>query len=679
MNFELSSSLKSQEDFLAEFDSDDDSWSNQITIDEESSESDKINLKINWDNSNSDNSNSDNSNSENSNSDNSSTEESNKFIFRSTIQKDKVILSNLIIPSKLKDSENLDDSESDEDNLFNSKLLQSKTNKIQTNRLDEINELNKLLPSPLSSLILSQSKNFGQTSQMDQISPVSTCSTPTNKYQSAYNLRRLESFEAKLPRDLSKEKKMSLLIVVLLQIIFNNNNDKLSKIYNLLGKKNILDIEVTSSSYSYLRSNLSFMIESLNKTGDKINDKKVEHLTGNSESEYNFGSELNLKHMERSLNFTNTKYTNKYRNNFNQINLLGKGGYGSVYKVFHRFEKKYYAIKKVFVVQDLLDENYDIFNEIQVYSNLIHNNIVRYYSSWVDIDLTSIIEFNKSIDIMEEDPIGKLCPILFIQMELCDLTLKEYFLTRISEDSINKRIGYFKQITNGLNYLHSNNLIHRDIKPDNIFITTDNSIKKLTSKIESGQPKLNELIEQTEQIELTESQPEPNYIFKLGDFGLSTKIQSKNKLKEGLDHIVNLVNDKSDKSEKSTDSNNLIDPDELSELSELISLSSEIGTGIYRAPEIDSGKYNYKIDIYALGVILIEFLINSYTNYEKTIKIRDIESYLKNYFEKDNYELSELKIPHIITNDYDELIIRMINPNPSLRPKTDEILSLLDM
>lgn len=58
---------------------------------------------------------------------------------------------------------------------------------------------------------------------------------------------------------------------------------------------------------------------------------------------------------------------NKYRINYNQIKLLGQGAYGSVYKVFHKYEKKFYAIKKVFITKDLIKENYDIFREIQIF------------------------------------------------------------------------------------------------------------------------------------------------------------------------------------------------------------------------------------------------------------------------------------------------------------------------
>lgn len=460
---------------------------------------------------------------------------------------------------------------------------------------------------------------------------------PSPLSKSSYNLARLESFGAKLPNDLSKEKKMSLLIVVLLQMVFINNKEKLTKLYKYLHKKNVLDLEVTKKSYSEMRKNVSFIIESLN----------------------NFNPESELGSPDYRLDIKN-KYINKYRSNFNQISLLGKGGYGSVYKVFHLFEKKYYAVKKIFIVQDLISDDYDIFNEIQLYSHIVHENVVRYYSSWVDIDLTSIIEFNKTIDISEDEPINQLCPILFIQMELCDITLREYFLTLMDEDDIITRLQYYLQILKGVEYLHTNGLIHRDLKPDNIFAKTYNN----------------------------------KLIFKIGDFGLTRK-NNQNKLKNAKKQeyqelnklLENLIGcEESNSVIIKTNSNNKMSKNNLlmigndsklitihenasnedEEINQILSLTTEVGTGIYKAKEIETGFYDKSIDIYALGIILIEFLINSNTNHEKVSKLTEIFKLV---------ESGEKYIPYLITNMYDELIIKMLDSNPSNRPKIYELVT----
>ncbi len=544
----LGTSIKSQEDFLGNFDNQesDDSWSNSIVIDDDESES-------------------------------------NRFSELSNID--------LLNDEKVQVLNKLDeDSESDTSETSDSETYE---------------KLGQLIPSPLS--------------------------------KSSYNLARLESFGAKLPNDLSKEKKMSLLIVVLLQMVFINNKDKLTKIYKYLHKKNVLDLEVTKNSYSEMRRNVSFIIESLN----------------------NFNPESELGSPDYRLD-NKTKYINKYRSNFNQLSLLGKGGYGSVYKVYHLFEKKYYAVKKIFIVQDLISDDYDIFNEIQLYSNIVHENVVRYYSSWVDIDLTSIIEFNKSVDISEDEPINKLCPILFIQMELCDITLREYFLTLMDEDDIISRLQYYTQILKGVEYLHTNGLIHRDLKPDNIFG------KRYGSKL----------------------------IFKIGDFGLTRKnnhgrVKNVNKqeyheLNKLLENLID--NDESNSIITRTNSSNKINKNNLlmignepklitihenasnedEEINQILSLTTEVGTGIYKAKEVDSGYYDKSIDIYALGIILIEFLLNCNTNHEKVSKLSEIFKLI---------ESGEKNIPYLMTNIYDEMIIKMLDSIPNNRPKIEELVT----
>ena len=100
-----------------------------------------------------------------------------------------------------------------------------------------------------------------------------------------------------------------------------------------------------------MRSNLSFMIESLNGINVLNQDNNLTKLEIEDSPTNSIKSALSpiLNSSPSSLQLK-SKYINKYRNNYNEIKLIGKGGYGSVFKVFHIFEKKYYAIKKIFIV-----------------------------------------------------------------------------------------------------------------------------------------------------------------------------------------------------------------------------------------------------------------------------------------------------------------------------------------
>jgi len=255
--------------------------------------------------------------------------------------------------------------------------------------------------------------------------------------------------------NLSKQKKLSLLIIVLLEIAFGNNNFLFTKISDYLVKTKLIDEDIMSLNFIETRTKLFNLINSLNSS-NTITDSDADNS-------------------EKIISFVNPKL-NLYNKTFYELNLLGIGSFGSVYKVHHKIDNELYAIKKVFITDDLIDLDYDIFQEVKLFAKLLHPNIVRYYSSWIDLDINSILQFNLESEIDESEQIKKNLPILFIQMELCDKTLKDYMENDMIYDSVEKRIEIWNQILDGIKYLHSNNIIHRDIKPSNIFFL-NNQIK----------------------------------------------------------------------------------------------------------------------------------------------------------------------------------------------------------
>lgn len=119
-------------------------------------------------------------------------------------------------------------------------------------------------------------------------------------------------------------------------------------------------------------------------------------------------------------------------------------------------EENRVAIKKISVrnvsdrVKRAINDEIDIMKKIKANP---HKNIVTCYDTIDDIDTVYII------------------------MEYCDCgDLSKIIGRPIKEESAKY---YFKQLINGIKYLNTNHIIHRDIKPKNILLTNDKTILKI--------------------------------------------------------------------------------------------------------------------------------------------------------------------------------------------------------
>ncbi|XP_038873150.1 wee1-like protein kinase 1-A isoform X2 [Salvelinus namaycush] len=155
--------------------------------------------------------------------------------------------------------------------------------------------------------------------------------------------------------------------------------------------------------------------------------------------------------MER-ITMMESNMNSRYASEFHELEKIGCGEYGAVFKCVKRLDGCVYAIKcsKKPLVGSVDEQN--ALREVYAHAVLgQHPHVVRYYSAWAEDDR------------------------MLIQNEYCnagtlsDVTAKNYRrLSFLSELDLK---GLLLQVTRGLKYIHSSSLVHMDIKPSNIFIS----------------------------------------------------------------------------------------------------------------------------------------------------------------------------------------------------------------
>jgi len=186
----------------------------------------------------------------------------------------------------------------------------------------------------------------------------------------------------------------------------------------------------------------------------------------------------------------------RYNKQYSESRIIGRGGFGDVFISKYYLDRKIYAIKKIPIYEEDLPNIENYLSEILILSHLDHKNIVRYYTSWIETPHRNIdnlddsnnletallpIEYSKFNEISLSTTInsdsGEDAVIdLYIQMELCKhFNLGDIIPSLTSVDALN----IIKEIIQGVKYLHSKNIIHRDIKPKNILFSLESNTVKL--------------------------------------------------------------------------------------------------------------------------------------------------------------------------------------------------------
>ncbi|KAF7390726.1 cyclin-dependent kinase-like 1 isoform X1 [Vespula maculifrons] len=139
----------------------------------------------------------------------------------------------------------------------------------------------------------------------------------------------------------------------------------------------------------------------------------------------------------------------KYEN----IEIVGEGSYGIVMKCRHRETGQMVAIKKFLETEEDVQVRKLALREIRMLKKLHHENI---------IDMIEVFRRRKRF---------------YLVFEFLDHTVLDE-LER-SPDGLGLEVSkrYIFQVLRGLNFCHNNQIMHRDVKPENVLVSSNGVIK----------------------------------------------------------------------------------------------------------------------------------------------------------------------------------------------------------
>jgi len=144
------------------------------------------------------------------------------------------------------------------------------------------------------------------------------------------------------------------------------------------------------------------------------------------------------------------------KNNFEFCYVIGKGGFGKVWKIKHLKTNKYYALKEMSKLKIIEKKSENSINyEREILSKLNNPFIINMYYAFQDNDnLYLVMDYLKGGDL-------------------------RFHLTRHIHFSEEQSRFFICNVLVALEYIHSQDIIHRDIKPENL-VLDENGYARIT-------------------------------------------------------------------------------------------------------------------------------------------------------------------------------------------------------
>ncbi len=145
------------------------------------------------------------------------------------------------------------------------------------------------------------------------------------------------------------------------------------------------------------------------------------------------------------------EYSSLISGRYQIVQRIGQGGMGKVYKVTHTHLSRTFALKIISNQVAETDEARELFyREARFASAMDHTNI------------TSVVDFG------EDEKVG-----MFMVMEFVDGEPLNRILFREKRLGVRKACEIVLQVAEALHYIHKQNVVHCDIKTENILVTEE--------------------------------------------------------------------------------------------------------------------------------------------------------------------------------------------------------------